>query len=143
MNFNDIVCFVLKNIKLTDSCENLVNINYLFRIKQYYDEHFMRYAKEQYGILFAYDLEIGLNYGEMMGVKPIDNNTIEVTGSGSVIQGLLWKLDNESDLSVTTDIPREEIIPQMELNPVIKFIIEKQCCMDHDYSDYTVKITKL
>ena len=103
----------------------------------------MRYAKEQYGILFAYDLEIGLNYGEMMGVKPIDNNTIEVTGSGSVIQGLLWKLDNESDLSVTTDLPRETIVPQMEPNPIIKFITEKQCCMDHDYSNYTVRLTKL
>lgn len=130
-------------IVVHDSCENLVNINYLFGIKQYYDEHFMKYAKDQYGVLFKYDLEIGLNYGEMMGVKPIDNNTIEITGSGSVIQGLLWKLDNESDLSVITDIPREEIIPQMEPNPIIKFITEKQCCMDHDYSNYTVRLTKL
>ena len=63
MNFNDIVCFILKNIKLTDSCENLVNINYLFGIKQYYDEHFMKYAKDLYGVLFKYDLEIGLSYG--------------------------------------------------------------------------------
>lgn len=130
-------------IVVHDSCENLVNINYLFRIKQYYDEHFMKYAKGQYGVLFKYDLEIGLNYGEMMGVKPIDNKTIEVTGTGSVLQGLLWKIENESDLKVALDVPRESIVPDIEVNPIIKFITEKQCCMDHDYSNYTIRLTKL
>lgn len=143
MKLNDIVCFILKNIKLTDSCENLVNINYLFGIKQYYDEHFMKYAKDQYGVLFKYDLEIGLSYGEMMGVKPIDDKTIEITGTGSVLQGLLWKIENESDLEISLDVPIESIVPDIEVNPVIKFITEKQCCMDHDYSNYTVRLTKL
>ena len=130
-------------IVVHDSCENLVNINYLFNIKQFYDKYFMEYAKEKYGILFAYDLEIGLNYGEMMGVKPIEDNVIEVSGTGSVIQGLLYKIDNESDLIVETDIPREDIVPQMEMSPIVKFITEKQCCMDHDYSYYTVRLKKL
>ena len=103
----------------------------------------MQYAKDQYGVLFAYDLEIGLSYGEMMGVKPIDDKTIEVTGTGSVIQGLLWKIENESDLEVALDVPRQSIIPKFEMNPAIKFIIEKQCCMDHDYSNYTIHLTKL
>ena len=135
---------LIRNIIVVhDSCENLIDINYLFSIKQYYDEYFMNYAREKYGILFQYDLELGLSYGEMLAVKPVDDRTIEVSGTGSNILGLLWKIENESDLEVSMNVPIESIVPEMEENPMIRFITDRQCCKDLDYSRYTIQLTKL
>ena len=130
-------------IVVHDSTENLFDINLIFEIKPFYDRSFMDYAKDKYGIWFAYDLEIGLSYGEMLGLKQISDDTIELTGSGSNIQQLLWKLDNESNLKYTMNVPRESIVPKMETNSVKRFIEEQQCCMEHDYSFYTIQLTKV
>lgn len=134
---------LIRNIIVVhDSCENLVNINYLFEIKQFYDKHFLQYAKDKYGIFFNYDLEVGLSYGEMMGVKPIDDNTVEITGTGSVLRQLLWKIENESDLRVSIDTPMDDIVCKIETNPIRRFIKDKQCCMEMDESNYTIRLTK-
>lgn len=135
---------LIRNIIVVhDSCENYFDINLLFDIRQFYDENFLKYAKEKYGIFFNYDLEIGLSYGEMLGVKLISPKVIEVSGAGSVIQGLLRKIREESDLDVQTSIPQEEIIPAFEMDPAKRFIKERQTCMDRDESFYTVQLTKL
>lgn len=134
---------LIRNIIVVhDSCENYFNINYLFEIKQFYDENFLKYAKKLYGIFFNYDLEVGLSYGEMLSVKPIDDKTLEISGAGSTILGLLWKIKNESDLNISINIPENEIIPKFEQNPAIRFLKEKQCCMEHDDSYYTIQIMK-
>lgn len=135
---------LIRNIIVVhDSCENYFDINLLFEIRQFYDENFLKYAKEKYGIFFDYDLEVGLSYGEMLGLKVISDRVIEVSGTATVIHGLLRKIREESDLEVSTSIPPEEIVPNLELSPVRRFIKERQTCMDRDESFYTVQLTKL
>ena len=135
---------LIRNIIVVhDSCENYFDINLLFDIRQFYDENFLRYAKEQYGIFFDYDLEVGLSYGEMLGLKLIDDRNIEVSGTATVIHGLLRKIREESDLDVSLSIPPEEIIPKLEMCPAKRFIKDRQTCMDRDESYYTVQLTKL
>lgn len=144
MKFNDIVCkYSQKYLSQTDSCENLIDINLLFEIRKFYDEHFMNYSREKYGILFEYDLELGVSYGEMLSVRSISDKTIEVSGTGIVLQKFLWKIENESDLEISINVPKESIVPDLEENPMVRFIKDKQVCMEMDYSKYTVQVTKL
>lgn len=139
----DIVCRIFRDICYTDSCENYVDINLLFDLKEYYDKNFMQKTKDKSGIDFCFDLEIGDSYGSMASVRPIEKGVIEMSGTASTLLRILWKIQNESDLEVSTDIPIESIVPQMEPNPMIRFIHEKQISMDLDYSYYKVKLTKL
>lgn len=135
---------LIRNIIVVhDSCENYFDINHLFEIRQFYDENFLKYAKEKYGIFFDYDLEVGLSYGEMLGLKMIDSRNIEVSGTATVLQGLLRKIREESDLEVSLSVPQEEIIPALEMCPAKRFLKDRQPCMDLDESFYKIKLTKL
>lgn len=135
---------IMKNIIVVhDSCENLFDINHLFEVRKFYDTYFFNYAKSKYGISFNYDLEIGLNYSDMLGVKVLEEGLLEISGTGRNIQSLLWKIQNESDLNVEINVPVESIEENLEQSAIRRFIKEKQCCMIHDDSYYTIQMKKL
>lgn len=130
-------------IVVHDSCENLCDINKLFEMRKFYDTYFHKYALDNYGISFDYDLEIGVSYGEMLAVKMISDKEMEISGTGSTLNKLLYKIYYESDLNVKLDIPIENIQPKFESDSIRRFISEHQCCMEHDDSKYTIILTKL
>ena len=131
-------------IVVHDSSENLFGVNHVFDIKKYYEKEFMEYCYGLYGIEFKFDLMVsGSGYEGFVELKDAGPGQIEICGSGSNIISFLNKIDNESDLKVTTDIPREDIKPLMMTDAIERFISERGCCMIKDTSYYNVKLTKL
>ena len=131
-------------IVVHDSSENLFSVDHVFDIKKYYEKEFMDYCCDLYGIEFKFDLMVsGSGYEGFVELKDAGPGQIEICGSGSNIQSFLRKIDEESNLQVATDIPREDIKPLMMTDAIERFISEHGCCMIKDTSYYNVKLTKL
>lgn len=131
-------------IVVHDSSENLFSVNHVFDIKKYYEKEFMEYCYGLYGIEFKFDLMVsGSGYEGFVELKDAGPGQIEICGSGSNIQSFLNKIDNESNLKISTNIPREDIKPLMMTDAIERFVSERGCCMIKDTSFYNVILTKL
>ena len=126
-----------------DSCQNLLSINELWNIVGFYRKNFYDYVYEKVGIRFDYDLEIGVDYANMMEVKLLDNNVLNITGTATALKILLDKIKYESDLEVECDIDEKDLIPKIEKSSLKRFIKKHQTCMDLDESEYTINLKKL
>ena len=134
----------LKNIGcIHDSCQNLLNINELWNIVGFYRKNFYDYVYNEVGIRFDYDLEIGIDYANMMEVKLLDNNVLNITGTATALRILLNKIKYESDLKIECDVNEETLIPKIETSSLKRFIKKHQTCMDLDESEYTINLKKL
>lgn len=126
-----------------DSSQNLFSINLIWDLVKFYRKYFYDFAENRSGIKFDYDLEIGIDYGNTMTIKQLENDNLQFTGTGSTIRKFLYKVYNESDLKVSCSMKEEEIIPNMDNSAMSRFIKERQCCMEHDDSKYTITLKKL
>lgn len=133
----------LKNIGcIHDSCQNLLDINLLWDVVKFYRRYFYDYVFDKVGIRFDYDLEIGVDYANMMEVKLLEDNTLKLTGSGSTLRRLLYNIEYYSDLKVSCDKSYDELDPKIEKSSLKRFIKKHQTCMDLDESEYTIILTK-
>lgn len=134
----------LKNIGcIHDSCQNLLSINELWNIVGFYRKNFYDYVYNEVGIRFDYDLEIGIDYANMMEVKLLENNILNITGTATALRVLLNKIKNESELKVECDIEESSLIPKIEKSSLKRFIKKHQTCMELDESEYTLNLKKL
>lgn len=134
----------LKNIGLIhDSCQNLLDINELWNVVGFYRKNFYDYVYNKVGIRFDYDLEIGIDYANMMEVKLIKENILEITGTATALKILLEKIKYESNLKITCNISEEELLPKVETSSLKRFIKKHQTCMELDESEYTIILEKL
>lgn len=136
--------FLAKNVIVVhDSCENLVSINQLFDILGFYMNEFMEYCYSLYGIRFMFDLEVGIDYGDMLSLSQPEPDVIQLKGKGSVLLEMIRRIYEESDLKVEIDTPLEQIQPDWIEDPIDRFIDDRQCCMIKDKSEYSVKIKRI
>lgn len=134
----------LKNIGcIHDSCQNLLSINDLWTVVNFYRKYFYDYVYESVGIRFDYDLEIGVDYFNMMEVKLLDNGNLKLTGSGSTLLRLLEEIKDNSQLKVLCDLQESELKPKFEKSSLSRFIKKHQTCMELDESEYTIILTKI
>jgi hypothetical protein len=134
----------LKNIGcIHDSCQNLFDINKLWDIVEFYRKHFYDYVYDEVGIRFDYDLEIGVDYSNMMEVKLLEDGRLKLTGSGSTLLKLLDEIRNNSRLKVSCNLSKEELMPKFEKSSLNRFIKKHQTCMELDESEYTIILEKL
>lgn len=134
-----------KNIIVVhDSCQNLVSMNEIFDILDFYLTEFMEFCYSLYGIRFMFDLEVGTDYANMLTLSQgEDKNVISLTGNGSTLLEFLRRINEESDLQVECDTPIEQIQPCYITDAYERFISDRQCCMVKDTSKYTIQLRKL
>ena len=134
----------LKNIGcIHDSCQNLLSINDLWNVVNFYRKYFYDYVYESVGIRFDYDLEIGVDYSNMMEVKLLDDGNLKLTGSGSTLLRLLEEIKDNSQLTVLCNLQESELKPKFEKSSLSRFIKKHQTCMELDESEYTIILTKI
>lgn len=128
-----------------DSNTNYVDISKIFSISEYYKINYTDYCKGiTPHISLLFDLNLGISYESAMGLKQIDNNTIEFSGSAYQLLGLYDKLMKHKDLiKVECSVKREDLVPQFVTNPIERFIIENGTSMIKDLSKYTIQFKKL
>lgn len=130
-------------ITVHDSNTNLVPVEKIFDIRKFYDIHYTDYCAS-FGpkIKLLFDLNVGTAYEKAMGMKNIDENTIEFTGSAYSIIDIYDKLMNRKNLNVSCNLTRDQIIPNFVNHPIQRFIMEKGTCIIKDISKYTVRFTR-
>lgn len=134
----------LKNVGVIhDSCQNLLDINQLWNIVKFYRKNFYDYVYDEVGIRFDYDLEIGIDYANMMEVRLLEDNKLKISGTASALRVLLEKIKNNSDLRVKCDTDENVLIPKIETSSLKRFIKKHQTCMELDESEYTITLEKL
>jgi len=130
-------------IVVHDSNTTYVPIDHIFELRAAYDKNFTGYCSERIECPFLFDLFLGAAYQSAAEVKQIDPDTLEMTASAHIINGILNKIDNESHLIVETSIPRDQIIPRYIENRFERFILEGGCSVIMDKSEYTVQIKRV
>ena len=130
-------------IVVHDSNTNYFPVDRLFELRAAYDKYFTGYCSDRVNSPFLFDLFIGRAYQSAAEVKQIDQDTIEMEASAYVINGILDKIDNESNLIVETSIPRDQIVPKFIENRFDRFIQEEGCSLVMDKSKYQVQIRKI
>lgn len=127
-----------------DSNQSLISVDLLWDVVKFYKEAFYDFALEKYGLKFKYDLEIGVSYGEMMEVKLLENEDLQLTGTGSTLLKLLDKIKNGSNLRVElVSNNYEELIPKFNNSAMSRFIKKHQTCMILDESEYTIILRQI
>ena len=127
----------------TDSNTNYFPVDRLFELRAAYDKYFTGYCSDRVNSPFLFDLFIGRAYQSAAEVKQIDQDTIEMEASAYVINGILDKIDNESNLIIETSIPRDQIVPKFIENRFDRFIREEGCSLVMDISKYQIQIRRI
>jgi hypothetical protein len=78
-----------------DSAQNYFQSKYIFDIHQYYYKRMTEYLYELIGIRYEFDTLVGINYHDMAGLKVIDNDTTQLTGSYKTLTSICKKLKED------------------------------------------------
>jgi hypothetical protein len=74
-----------------DSCQIYFPTKYLFEMQDYYERTLSGYLYDLHKILYAFDLEVGTNYYDMIGLKSLDSTHIELSGNYTGINNMIEK----------------------------------------------------
>ena len=130
-------------ITVHDSNTGSIPCHKLWGIKKYYDKNFTEHCKNYTGIMLLFDLMVGSGYESACEFKQISDDVIELSGNAHSIQMIIDRMNEDPELRFTTNIPREEIVPNYVEDAMVRFIKEGGCSMVKDESKYKVQFTKL
>jgi len=74
-----------------DSCQIYFPTKYLFEMSEYYTRNLSGYLYDIHKILYAFDLEVGVNYYDVCDVKQLDPTHIEFKGNFISLNELIQK----------------------------------------------------
>jgi len=94
-------------------------------------------------MLLLFDLMIGVGYNSVAKLSPIDERTVELTGTARALKMIANSMDECKDLVYETNIPVESLKENYIIDPIDRFIREKGCSMVLDTSEYTLRFRKL
>lgn len=88
--------FILRPLGVVhDSCQIYFPTKYLFEMNEYYTRNLSGYLYDIHKILYAFDLEVGVNYYDVCDLHQIDETHIELKGSYTAISKLINKCKEE------------------------------------------------
>jgi hypothetical protein len=84
--------FILRPLGVVhDSCQIYFPTKYLFEMNEYYTRNLSGYLFDLHKILYAFDLEVGVNYFDVCDLHQISPTEIELTGTYTAIKALIEK----------------------------------------------------
>ena len=124
---------------------NLVNFpsSFLWSLWEYYTENFMNFVYRDSGLLLKFDLNIGRTYNDMVEMKQISEDIVELTGSARSLKMIMQSMNECKGLKYQINMPVEDIKENYIEDPLQRFIHEKGCCMVYDDSKFSVQFKKL
>jgi hypothetical protein len=146
-----------------DSCQIYFPTKYLFEMQEYYTRNLTGYLFDIHQILYAFDLEIGANYYDMLDMKQSDPTHMEFSGNWTSIMSFLKKCTADNlgfkvtscktnpkhgdaeDIEVIDNTHFGELFKPKYYNSVIDQFFDNNCfaCFHRDKSKFKIKIEKI
>lgn len=111
----------------------------LWDIRKFYDHNFTDFCYDKTGIKLLFDILIGATYQDACEAKMIDDDTIELTGTGRSHLMIIQKMNECPGLKYEIDMNIEDIVPKYVENSTDRLIKEQGCSFVMDKSKYTIK----
>ena len=95
------------------------------------------------GIKLLFDVLIGFSYQDACEAKQISDDVVELTGNARSHLMILEQLDHCEGLKYEIDMPRDQIVPKLVDDYMLRFLTEKGTSMIMDRSSYKICYKRL
>ena len=95
------------------------------------------------GIKLLFDVLIGFSYQDACEAKQISDDVVELTGNARSHLMILEQLDHCDGLKYEIDMPRDQIVPKLVDDFMLRFLTEKGTSMIMDRSSYKICYKRL
>ena len=127
-------------ITVHDSNTCLLPTEMIFDIRKFYDINFTEFcASVGPRVRLLFDLMAGTRYEAAIGMKQIDEDTIEFSGSADSCLEIYDKIMNCKNVKAKCSMRREDLVPNYVEDAMKRFIIEEGTSIKKDESSYRVQ----